>query len=213
VTAWHQREEESAALLATRRRARDAAAERERTLRAKDVGAIKQWLVLAPIPVVGSDVPAMVKALRQEQIANEGRIQPRTGESVRLGQIDRVWRTVHLQDYLLNLNELLEQQTDFAVAYAVCYVRSEKAHAGVSMRVGCDDAARVYLNGTEVYRSETIRPWVPDHDEVKGLQLNAGINVLVFKIVNGPENWRGSVRLADAAGSPLTGIELTLNPE
>jgi hypothetical protein len=46
-----------------------------------------------------------------------------------------------------------------------------------------------------------------------GLELNAGVNVLVFKVVNPEADWEGSVRLTDAGGQPLQGIRVTLEPE
>ena len=36
-----------------------------------------------------------------------------------------------------------------------------------------------------------------------GIELRAGLNVLVFKVVNALRDWQGSVRLTDAAGLPL----------
>ena len=41
---------------------------------------------------------------------------------------------------------------------------------------------------------------------------NAGLNVLVFKVVNEASDWKGSIRLTDAAGQPVKGIKVTLTP-
>jgi hypothetical protein len=48
---------------------------------------------------------------------------------------------------------------------------------------------------------------------VAGMELKAGTNVLVFKVVNEVDKWLGSVRVADADGNPLKGIRVTLDPE
>jgi hypothetical protein len=48
---------------------------------------------------------------------------------------------------------------------------------------------------------------------VSGVNLKAGLNVLVFKVANGTGGWGGSVRLLAAAGQPVKGIKVTLNPE
>ena len=79
--------------------------------------------------------------------------------------------------------------------------------------VGSDDTARIYLNGSEVYRHLDPRTWQADADEVNGVALKAGLNVLVFKVANGGGEWDGSVRLLDAAGQPVKGIKATLDPE
>jgi len=81
------------------------------------------------------------------------------------------------------------------------------------MKVGCDDEAKIYLNGKEIYRNEIARACVPDQDEVAGIEFRAGLNVLVFKVVNEILGWQGSVRFADAAGQPLKGIRVTLDPK
>jgi hypothetical protein len=35
----------------------------------------------------------------------------------------------------------------------------------------------------------------------------------VFKVVNEMQNWGGSVRFTDAAGRPLKGVRVTLDPK
>ena len=49
-------------------------------------------------------------------------------------------------------------------------------------------------------------------DKIKGVDLKAGLNVLVFKVVNATAYWLGSVRFTDAAGQPVRGISVTLDP-
>ena len=49
-------------------------------------------------------------------------------------------------------------------------------------------------------------------DVVEGVELKAGINVLVFKVVNEGADWMGSIRFTDADGNPLKGIKITLTP-
>ena len=99
------------------------------------------------------------------------------------------------------------------MAYAVCYIQSDAAHAGVLMKVGSDDQAKIYLNEKELYRSDAARQCLPDQDEVAGVELKAGLNVLAFKVVNETADWKGSVRFTDAIGQPLKGIRVTLDPE
>ena len=44
------------------------------------------------------------------------------------------------------------------------------------------------------------------------IALNAGLNVLVFKVVNEIVDWKGSIRFTDAQGNPVKGIKVTLDP-
>src|SRR5439155_5060879 len=93
----------------------------------------------------------------------------------------------------LDLVEKAGRRTENQVAYAVTYVASESPQSNLTMLVGSDDGARIYLNEKETYRRLERRPWSADEDEVAGVALKAGLNVLVFKVVNGVGGWAGSV--------------------
>jgi hypothetical protein len=123
--------------------------------------------------------------LDREFIPGQARLRPQAGDRVTVDGRERVWRAVELPDHLLHFDQLLEGLWWFAAAYAVAYIPSATNQTGVVLKAGSDDMAKVYLNGVEVYRSEYIRQWIPDKDEIKGLHVNAGTNVLVFKIING----------------------------
>jgi WD40 repeat protein/serine/threonine protein kinase len=209
VTAWQREEEAATERLAILGREQAAVAEHERALLALDPGAIKQWLVLAPIAFEGRSGAA---ALQQEQIPQEGDLRARAGERVKVGQSERVWKVVQLEDYLIDFNQLLGEVTEHSVAYAFCYIQSEAQQTGLLMKVGSDDQAKVYLNGREIYRREEGRTYVADQDVAAGVDLKAGLNVLVFKVVNGYLDWKGSVRFTDAAGQPVKGLRATLTP-
>jgi hypothetical protein len=118
-----------------------------------------------------------------------------------------------LDDYLIDFNAVLGQVTTQSVAYAVCYLRSEAERHGLQMLVGSDDEAKVYLNGKQVYKVPTARRFVAEQDRVPDIVLNAGLNVLVFKVVNETLDWKGSIRFTDAQGNTVKGIKVTLDPE
>jgi WD40 repeat protein/serine/threonine protein kinase len=210
VAGWQREEKDVTEQLAARRREPARAAAHERDLRVRDPGAIKQWLVLAPI---GFEPEVGVEALDYEQIPQEANLRPRAGERVKVREGERVWRRIQLDDYLIDFNALLGEQTEWSVGYAVCYIQSDTAQAGLLMKVGSDDAARVYLNGKEIYEWRQNRVWLSDQDVVRGVELEAGLNVLVFKVVNLTLYWKGSIRFTDAGGQPLKGIRVTLDPE
>jgi len=151
--------------------------------------------------------------LNDQQIPPEASLRPRADERVKVDGREKVWKAVRLQDHLLDFNVLSGEQAEWSVAYAVCYVHSDTVQTDLLMKVGSDDQAKVYLNGKEVYRQAEPRGCVPDEDVVANVALKAGLNVLLFKVVNEGVDWQGSVRLADPAGLPLKGVRVTLDPE
>jgi WD40 repeat protein len=213
VDAWRREERAATERLAALRREQAAAALHERARRTSAPGAIEQWLVLAPIAFEGGGVKGSgAVALGREQVPHEAYLHPRAGDRVKVGQRELVWKALRLEDYLIDFNQLAGQQTEWSVAYALCYIHSETAQTGLLMKVGSDDQAKVCLNGKEIYRNEAARPFVPDQDVVTGVALRAEQNVLVFKVVNETEEWVGSAQFTDAAGQPVKGFRVTLTP-
>ena len=84
---------------------------------------------------------------------------------------------------------------------------------GLRMLVGSDDGAKVYLNAKQVYKAPGPHGFVAAQDTVSDIALNPGLNVLVFKVVNEFQTWRGSIRFTDHQDNPVKGIAVTLDPE
>ena len=208
VAAWQQEERAAAQSLDTSRREQAEEEERERIVRARD--SIKHWLVLAPVPLVSGQGGA--EGLDTEQIPDESWLRPKEREMVSIGTNGLRWQKLALTNEVLDFNATLGQVTTQSVAYAVCYLRSDAPQRGLRMLVGSDDQSKVYLNGKEVYKSSEDRTYYAEQDRVPNIELNAGLNVLVFKVVNETFDWMGSIRLTDAQGEPLKGVEVTLRP-
>jgi serine/threonine protein kinase len=172
---------------------------------------IKQWLVLAPIALATGQSGA--KGLEIEQIEGEARLRPKAGAVSSVVGGDLKWREVALTNEMIDFNAILGKVTEYSVAYAVTYIESEADRTGLVILVGSDDQARIYLNKREIYRQPHPTSWEPDRDTVPGIELKAGLNVLVFKVVNELGPWSGSIRLTDAQGNPVKGIKVTLDPE
>jgi FKBP-type peptidyl-prolyl cis-trans isomerase 2 len=190
----------------------ESLAEHERSLRSLDPGAIKEWLVLAPIAFEGRTDEAALRALDQEQLPQEAGLRARAGDRVTVGASELVWKGVQLEDYLIDFNHLSGKATTWSAAYAICYIQSEAVRTGLLMKVSSNGQAKIYLNGNQIYRNDRRRPYEPDQDVLEGVELKAGVNVLVFKVVNEEHDWQGSVWLTDAAGQPVKGIRVTLTP-
>jgi hypothetical protein len=211
VAAWQAEERAAAQSLAGFQRELVAEQERRRIARAGDPGAIKQWLILAPIALATNQSGA--QGLDLEQVEGEGRLRPKAGETKSIKNGELRWRAMVLEDYVIDFIAILGRETDLSVAYAICYIRSEAKQRRLRMLVGSDDEAKVYLNGQEVHKSPSPRGFVADEDTVPDIALNAGLNVLVFKVVNESFGWEGSIRFTDAQGNPAKGIKVTLDPE
>jgi WD40 repeat protein/class 3 adenylate cyclase len=177
---------------------------------AHDPGAIKQWLILGPIPLAPGQTE--VDGLDRDLVANEAALRPRAGERMRAAGGELTWRAVRLSNYLVDFNKAFGGFYEHAAVYAVCYVRSPTAQSNLKLLVGSDDQAKIYLNGKRVYRQTKARLAVPDENMVGDIDLRAGENVLVFKVVNGIGAWGGSVRLTDSSGNPVPGLQVSLSP-
>ncbi len=186
-------------------------AEMEQVRHINDAGAIRHWLVLAPIPLGTNQSP--VEGLAQEQLPNERLPRPRAGDKARVGSGELAWREINLRDYLIDFDRLFGEEKPWSVAYAVCYLRVNAPRKELRIKVGSDDQARIYLNGKQIYENLRGRALLPDEDTVSNVELRSGINVVVFKIVNGEELWKGSLRFTEKDGQPVQGIEVTLNPD
>jgi hypothetical protein len=51
-----------------------------------------------------------------------------------------------------------------------------------------------------------------DENEARDVTLNKGTNILVFKVVNGEQDWSGCARFTDKNGSPVTNLTVSLVP-
>jgi WD40 repeat protein/tRNA A-37 threonylcarbamoyl transferase component Bud32 len=213
VAVWQQEERASAKRLTILQHGQAEEIERYKVVRTTDPGAIKQWLVLAPMPFKGQGGAAALAALDQQQLRQEAALHPRADERATFSEIERVWKKVQLDDNLINFNQIVGKPSNYSVAYAVCYIDSEAEQTDLTAKLGTGDALKVYLNEREIYRREwSLRHYPWTMDEVTGIRLKAGLNVLVLKVVNQINDWRASIRLTDAAGQTVKGIRATLDP-
>src|SRR5207237_9085010 len=73
-------------------------------------GFIRNWLVLAPLPF--GEAQNGAEALGKEQVAGEAKLQPKEGDKVKAGDKELTCKPLKLESHLLNLNEVLGQQTE-----------------------------------------------------------------------------------------------------
>jgi len=210
LAVWQEEERARSQSLAGLQREQAAEQEREWIARSHDEGAIKKWLILAPIALAIGQTGA--EGLNAEQIEGEARLRPKSGDGAATASGRLNWQEVAQEDFLIDFNLILGRERTWSVAYAVCYIRSETEQGGLQMLVGSNDEAKVYLNGKQIHEAAFPRSFFADQDKVQDISLNAGLNVLVFKVVNEISSWQGSIRFTDAQGKPVKGIKVTLDP-
>jgi hypothetical protein len=93
---------------------------------------------------------------------------------------------------------------EYALAYAVAHVYSEKEARGYSIYLGSDDYVKVWLNGQLIHTwAERSRGIVQDDDKIEGIALRKGWNKIVVKCVNLKSGWGFILRIADRRDRPL----------
>jgi WD40 repeat protein len=200
ITLWTRQDEEAARRQVAWRRPGGSAP-----------GFIKDWLLLAPLPLEAPR-PSAAEGLEREQYPGESSLRPRAGERVRVGDREWVWQVHHADAPVLDFNRLVGQLTEDCVAYAVCYVVSETERNDLLLQVGSDDMAKVYLNGQEVYKFSRAHS-LTVLDPIGPVDLRKGTNVLVLKVVNTFGDWEGCARFVDREGNPVSGLRVRLTPE
>lgn len=169
-------------------------------------GLVTRWLLLAPLEI---SPEGFRTALEEVQIPNEAQIRPRTRERVPWNPKDLTWEAIEQSNRFLDVNALVgKTSSPNRVAYAVCYLFTESPQSNVIFKLITDDRSKVYLNGQVIHRSNPNRRYVLDEETVSGLNLRAGTNTVVFKIVNGPEFWRVSLRVLDAKSREMSALRV-----
>jgi hypothetical protein len=191
-----------ASLLIANLRAADA-------LQPDSQGYIRDWLMLAPIPLPegrsGADL------IFQNQIKSEGAIQPRAGDKIIISGKELTWSAITASTNHVDFNASLKSVNDHAIGYIVTYIECDKEMPGVIMAVGSNDEGRIYFNGVDIYVFAEPRTLELDADKGR-VTFKKGLNVIVFKILNEQGNWQGAMRFLDKSGAPLTNLKIKLSP-
>lgn len=172
-------------------------------------GYIRDWLMLAPIPL--AEEGSAGEQLLEEQVEEEASLKPEAGEAIRIDDREMRWRKVTTSGKFLDFNAILDSQYDRVAGYMVAYVECDEEIPEVTMSVGSNDQGRIYFNGVDIYAFVNARPL--ELDEHKGrVTLKKGLNVIVFKVFNEQNSWQAAMRLTDKAGAPLKGLRVKLSP-
>lgn len=168
-----------------------------------EVFPVSSWLVLGPIPTGVSPTTdpsrmaqeaQMAHILDTAQLPNEATLAPIDMASVTVNGNTTTWKAVRAADATLDFNALFGGENTNAVAYAVTYLNRRGNEKDVSLLLGSDDGAVVYLNGQKIGQVNRVRGLTPDED-IFPLPLKAGRNTLVIKVGQGTGGWGLSARL------------------
>ena len=174
-------------------------------------GFIRNWLILAPIAMEEENEGAA--ELNKKQIKDEGNLQPKEGDEATIGAAKLKWKAHQTADFFIDFVKYVQGgKGEQVVAYAVTYIVADEEMKGVKAKIGSNDQAKLYVNGTQVIAFEDTRTLEKDQDTSKGVTLNKGVNTIVFKVVNQENNWQGCLRFVDASDKVLTGLKVKLMP-
>jgi uncharacterized Zn ribbon protein len=171
-------------------------------------GFIRNWLVLAPIPVEEGSAST---ELDKEFIKGEANIKPKAGDKVKVDGKEFVWTAHKTADFFIDfLLSFGKERGEDVAAYAVAYVIAEE-DMKVKLSVGSNDECKAYVNGKQVLKFAETRTLEKDADTGEA-SLKKGQNVLVFKVLNEKNNWQGCARFMKD-GAAVKNIKISLTPE
>jgi hypothetical protein len=171
-------------------------------------GFVRDWLVLAPFALPedsGAD------EIDKAQIAKEGDLKPKAGDTQKVGDKDGIWKAATAKEYNLDVNVVLGTRNEDVLAYLVTYIVAEKDMPGLTMAIGSNDQAKVWLNGKQVIKFAETRGIEQDSDKAP-VALTAGVNVVVFKVINQKNDWAAALRFLDQDGKAVTGLTVKTAP-
>ncbi|HWG43901.1 MAG TPA: hypothetical protein VN688_14080 [Gemmataceae bacterium] len=167
---------------------------------------VKDWLMLGPF------VDKPEKNHAKEFPPEKDAVDLKREYDGRKGKIR--WKEYHSkQDRidLLDACSLRSEDAGGAVAYTVCWIKSDKERLAI-LATGSDDGIKVWLNRKIVHDKGGYRPAAPNSERTP-IRLKAGWNELLVKIDNYSGPWVLYLQLLDpATGSTLSGVEYRIKP-
>lgn len=173
-------------------------------------GFIRDWLVLAPLPIADGSGAAEID---RKQFAEEAQPAAKDGAVQKIGDRELKWARHSAPEFYVDFAMLHPKQSENVVGWAVAYVVAPAEKSGVSLHMNSNDQGKVYLNGKELVKFTDTRTLEKTTEDVAtSVTLKKGVNVVVLKVINEINNWQGSVRFIDQAGKPLTDLKIETKP-
>jgi len=171
-------------------------------------GFIRNWLVLAPLPIEeGSGASEIDKDL----LKGEAKLKPKAGEKVKFEGKDVAWTAHKTADWFIDfLTAFGKDRGEDVCGYAVAYVMADD-EMKVKLAIGSNDQCKAFVNGKEVAKFGETRTLEKD-TETAEVTLAKGQNVVVLKVINEKNNWQGAARFLKD-GAPVKNIKISLTPQ
>ena len=171
-------------------------------------GFIRNWLVLAPIPI---ETESGAVEIDRGFLEGEATITPTAGDKVMVGGQELVWQAHQASDYFIDfLQSFGKARGEYVAGYAVAYVIAAE-EMKVTLALSSNDQGKAWLNGKEVFKFADTRILEKDTDRTD-VTLSRGRNVLVLKVINEVNNWQGCARFLKD-GAPLTNVQISVAPK
>lgn len=121
------------------------------------------------------------------------------------------WKKLsHLRfDGVLDMREVMQPDM-WACAYALTFINS-LSEQDAALRIGGDDAFKVWVNDRVVLEDDTAKCFVYDQ-HVIGVKLRKGWNKVLVKLCQNEGQWLMGARLTTLKGEPLSGITYSCDP-
>lgn len=155
----------------------------------------QQWLVIGPF----ENNNGFLKRFPPERKIDWSKTYTEKANRLRWQHLDDGSR-----DGYINLAAFFPQ-SNMAVAYALVYVKTSEQRTA-QLRLGADEAVRVWLNDQEIWRMNRLRGAVID-DDIVNVTLQPGPNKILIKVVNRWSSWGFYFRVTDVEGKGMAGIE------
>lgn len=182
-------------------------------LRAQDTfspdpeGFIRNWLVLAPIRMVGE---SGAEEMHFDALNGEATVKPAPNGRPLIGGQAMTWTPHQTSGYFIDFRESFDRENgEHAIGYAVTYVHAD-APMAVTLALGTNDQGKAWFNGKEVMSHEEARVLSKDENRIP-VSLAQGQNVLVLKVINEVNSWQACARFLNGE-TPVTNIRISLTP-
>jgi hypothetical protein len=113
-------------------------------------------------------------------------------------------------EFYVDLNKYFGGEFSNSAGYAFTYLYSPNDTL-VYLTLGSDDGVAVWVNGECIHRNAVTRAYAPKQDKV-AMNLKAGNNTLLLKIIQGTGGWGFSANVEEENGAPALYIKSKLEP-
>jgi hypothetical protein len=154
---------------------------------------MRKWLVLGPLPYpIRNDIYFASKEGQKVAFDTDSLDFLNFTPKVTIDNTDYQWAALESKYSNVDLNQLVEEKTDFNVAYAWARLEMPQDRSG-TLGIGSNDAVKVWLNGELVHENWIYRSVVSDNDLIP-VTFRKGTNHLVIKVQNAMGPWGFSCR-------------------